>query len=486
MGEKVNISGKWYWLRRPRKFGDDDVKYLERFEEEFKNGYVINSSCVVRYICKCNDETGDYILEDFVDGEHLIDFLNKQRFTQSERKKVTEQIATGMAALEECGIPCSSVSASDVIITSIDHDAVVVSCNGKDIASGGANKIARKIILAARAKCLKIKRKKAGSKISNKYDDNNAYQNSKYVNLCLKHRSAILIITAILLTCACFLFFIVLPVVKPAAVSYKNGNKLSGVIKGAEKISLRVHGQQYDFVLVKAGTFLMGGGFEQHLGNNNGTFLTKVANTPHWVKITKDFYIGKTEVTQAQWASVMNNNPSYDKGLDLPVQSVSLLDICGNKGFLKRLNNLYSGKGYFRLPTESEWEFAARGGINSKGYIYSGSNNLDSIAWNPGNSGEKIHHVAMLKPNELGIYDMSGNVCEWCSDKFWLYSPNTKDNPYIDPQGSPNMSLSIFRGGSSLHATYGTKDRVCMVSFRYVDSPIEHKNFIGCRLVFIP
>jgi formylglycine-generating enzyme required for sulfatase activity len=97
------------------------------------------------------------------------------------------------------------------------------------------------------------------------------------------------------------LFFIVLPVVKPAAVSYKNGNKLSGVIKGAEKISLRVHGQQYDFVLVKAGTFLMGGGFEQHLGNNNGTFLTKVANTPHWVKITKDFYIGKTEVTQAQW-----------------------------------------------------------------------------------------------------------------------------------------------------------------------------------------
>lgn len=105
MGEKVNISGKWYWLRRPRKFGADDVKYLERFEEEFKNGYVINSSCVARYICKCNDETGDYILEDFVDGEHLLDFLNKQRITLSKRKKITEQIATGMAALEECGIP---------------------------------------------------------------------------------------------------------------------------------------------------------------------------------------------------------------------------------------------------------------------------------------------------------------------------------------------------------------------------------------------
>lgn len=486
MGEKVNISGKWYWLRRPRKFGADDVKYLERFEEEFKNGYVINSSCVARYICKCNDETGDYILEDFVDGEHLLDFLNKQRITLSKRKKITEQIATGMAALEECGIPCSSVSARDVIITSIDHDAVVVSCNGKNIASGGANKIARRIILAARTKCLKIKKKKADNKISNKYDDNNAYQNSKYVNLWLKHRSAILIITAILLTCACFLFFVVLPVVKPAAVSYKNGNKLSGIIKGAEKISLRVHGQQYDFVLVKAGTFLMGGGFEQHMGNNNGTMMTMVANTPHWVKITKDFYIGTTEVTQKQWTSVMNNNPSYYKGPDNPVQSVSWLDICGSKGFLRRFNNLYSGMGYFRLPTESEWEFAARGGINSKGYIYSGGNNLDSVAWHPGNSIEQTHPVALLKPNELGIYDMSGNVCEWCSDYFWLYSPNTKDNPYIDPQGSPNLSLRILRGGSSMHATYGSKDKVCMLSFRYVDSPIERKNFFGFRLVFIP
>ena len=481
MGEKVNISGKWYWQRRPRRSGGDVGADLKHFDEEFKKGYIINSPNVVRYICKCKDETGDYILEDFVDGDNLIDFIVKQRFTSAERKKVTEQIASAMEVLERCGIPCSSVSANDIIITSIYHDAVVVSCNGGDETTSGLNKIAFKIIKAARAKCRKnLKKNNAGCN----EDDKPA--NTSIVNLWSKSRSVVLTITAMSVIAACCFIFFVLPVIRPKAVSYINGKKLSGIINGAENISFRVHGQRYDFVLVKAGTFLMGGLFEQHLGNVNGTKMTKIANTPHWVKITKDFYIGTTEVTQKQWISVMGSNPSYDKGKNLPVENVSWLDVCRSKGFLKKLNNLHSGGGYFRLPTESEWEFAARGGIKSRGYIFSGSNNLDSVAWNSGISGEKAHPVAQLKPNELGIYDMSGNVCEWCSDNVWLYSPNTKGNPYIDPQGSPNLSLKILRGGSSFHATYDSKDKVCLVSFRHVDSPIEHKTYFGVRLVFIP
>jgi len=134
---------------------------------------------------------------------------------------------------------------------------------------------------------------------------------------------------------------------------------------------------------------------------------------------TKDVTIGsfnlsKYEVTQAEWVAIMGDNPSKNEGcMDCPVENLSLSDI---KSFIAKLNTL-SGKNY-RLPTQEEWEFAARGGVKTKKFKYAGSNNLDEIAWYNETSDGKSHTVGQKKPNELGLYDMSGNVYEWCSDEY--------------------------------------------------------------------
>ena len=128
------------------------------------------------------------------------------------------------------------------------------------------------------------------------------------------------------------------------------------------------------------------------------------------------YYIGKFEVTQAQWVAVMGSNPSHFSGdLSRPVENVSWNDV---QEFINRLNQFTgrAGNGAFRLPTEGEWEFAARGGVNSRRFKYSGSNNIDYVAWYRKNSGEMTHPVGTKAPNELGIYDMSGNVWEWVYD----------------------------------------------------------------------
>ncbi|MBR4160333.1 MAG: SUMF1/EgtB/PvdO family nonheme iron enzyme [Bacteroidaceae bacterium] len=194
-----------------------------------------------------------------------------------------------------------------------------------------------------------------------------------------------------------------------------------------------VNGVSFEMVFVEGGTFKMGATSEQ------GSESYDDEKPVHNVTLS-DFCIGKTEVTQALWTAVMGKNPSKFKGDDLPVDNVSWKN-CQN--FIEKLNAMTGAN--FRLPTEAEWEYAARGGKKSKGYKYSGSNDLGSVAWYAENSDRKTHPVATKQPNELGLYDMSGNILEWCQD--W-YSKNYYSNsPQVNPQGRDSGVERVMRGG---------------------------------------
>jgi|GEM_PF-709362 len=190
------------------------------------------------------------------------------------------------------------------------------------------------------------------------------------------------------------------------------------------------------FVLVKGGTFTMGCKDGRDSGCNSDE------KPDHQVTL-KDFYIGQTEVTQAQWRAVMGEDPPelVSNGCDdCPVESVSWDDI---QEFISKLNARSAGTRY-RLPTEAEWEYAARGGAKSRGYRYAGSNNIGEVAWYERTSGSKTQPVKGKNPNELGLYDMSGNVWEWCADWYGDYSSKDQSNP----TGPSTGSHRVFRGGS--------------------------------------
>ena len=210
-----------------------------------------------------------------------------------------------------------------------------------------------------------------------------------------------------------------------------------------------------EMVYVQGGTFDMGSNIEN------------VEKPIHQVTLG-DYYIGKYEVTQAQWIEIMGNNPSFFKGDNLPVENVSWEDI---QEFITRLNEK-TGRTY-RLPTEAEWEYAARGGNKSQGYLYSGSNNLDDVVWYERNSNYKTHPVGQKQANELGIYDMSGNISEWCNDWYGPYSSSSQTNP----TGPSSGSYPIYRGGD-----FAGDKRYCRVAFRSYSSPGSRFDFLGFRL----
>ena len=215
-------------------------------------------------------------------------------------------------------------------------------------------------------------------------------------------------------------------------------------------------------IRVDGGTFTMGATHEQ------GDDAYDNEQPTHSVTLSS-FMIGKYEVTQALWKAVMGSNPSYFSGDDLPVEEVSW-EAC--QTFIKKLNGL-TGKN-FRLPTEAEWEYAARGGNRSRGYKYSGSDNIDDVAWYDDNSSDTTHAVGTKQPNELGLYDMSGNVDEWCSDWYGDYSGSSQTNP----TGATSGSNRVNRGVSWSH--YASR---CRVSNRNYDTPGNAYNNLGLRLV---
>ena len=221
-------------------------------------------------------------------------------------------------------------------------------------------------------------------------------------------------------------------------------------------------GISIDMVRVEAGTFTMGATAEM-----KDPFEDE--KPTHLVTLTNDYYIGKYEVTQALWKAVMGNNPSYFKGDNLPVEKVSW-DDC--QEFISKLNRITGKK--FRLPTEAEWEYTARGGKKSRGYQYSGSNNLLDVAWCGDNSGSKTRAVGTKQPNELGIYDMTGNVWEWCQDWYGKYNSSSQ----VNPTGANSGSGRVRRGGS-----WGHTARYCRSSCRSDRTPVIRDLSLGLRLV---
>ena len=245
-------------------------------------------------------------------------------------------------------------------------------------------------------------------------------------------------------------------------------NDLQDRPKEMEVREIRVGDVQFKMMPVAGGKFMMGADEKQ------GSWAAADEKPLHEVALS-DYYIGQYPVTQGLWRKVTGRNPSNNKaGDDYPVEYVSW-DDC--QEFIKKLNDRTGLE--FRLPREAEWEYAARGGRQSRGFLCSGSDNADEVAWHEGNSslgfwkGCRTHPVGQKKPNELGLYDMSGNVWEWCQDWYGPY----KDEAQTDPAGPASGRYRVLRGGC-----FWLDARACRVSYRGHSAP-GYRNFLsGFRL----
>ncbi len=267
-----------------------------------------------------------------------------------------------------------------------------------------------------------------------------------------------------------------------------------GLIKVAiaqNDLTFTVNGVSFVMKPVAGGVFQMGA----QKDNPNETNYDKEACGPekpvHLVSL-ESFYMGETEVPLALWIAVMHENPNFFDGENQPVDQVSW-DDC--QLFIRRLNQL-TGKN-FRLPTEAEWEYAARGGRKSKGYKYSGGDDINNVGWFWKNSGDKYlsgriddgnpfnggklysnncrpHDVKGKSPNELGLYDMSGNVWEWCQD-YWDYSYSSGSQ--TNPKGPLSGDCHVLRGGG-----WNSEEKTCRVSNRIVNFPGLQYGYTGFRL----
>ncbi len=244
---------------------------------------------------------------------------------------------------------------------------------------------------------------------------------------------------------------------KPENKSYLQG------LQGNENFKSYVEnakGLKINMIAVEGGTYIMGDTLGE--GNDNERPAHKVT--------LNNFYISDKEITQKQWRKIMGTSPSSVKNMDfLPVDNVSWKDI---QEFVAKLNQL-TGKKY-RLPTEAEWEYAAKGGNKSQGFRFSGSNNLSEVGVYADNSGNIPNTVGRKKPNELGIYDMSGNVWEWVQDQYYDYTEETQTNPL----GTGNKTTGISKGGS-----WSDFSRLCRITIRKGTTFERRSADLGFRIV---
>ncbi len=211
------------------------------------------------------------------------------------------------------------------------------------------------------------------------------------------------------------------------------------------------------------------------MGDDDGQF--KEEKPAHRVKVSS-FYIGQYPLTQSLWQVITGENPSEFKGENRPVDNVSWNDV---QDFIIKLNEQTGQQ--FRLPTEAEWEYAARGGKYSQGYTFSGSDKLKQVGWYEENSNDETHEVGLMLANELGIYDMSGNVWEWCVDWYdrEYYENCQKQGVVENPPGPDNGDYRVIRGGSC----FGSQMH-CRATTRRWGQPGHRDDGIGFRLVLLP
>ena len=246
--------------------------------------------------------------------------------------------------------------------------------------------------------------------------------------------------------------------VQPAVTNTASQTNTSNPLNGQN------HPAEPEMVFVEGGTFWMGCTEEQ------GRDCRPTESPLHSVTLSS-FYIGKYVITQKQWKNIMGTDPSQKKGDNNPVDNISWEEA---QEFINKLNKA-TGKQY-RLPTEAEWEFVARGGVKSNGYKYSGSNSLNSVAWISSKNKVRTGPVGKRQPNELGIYDMSGNVWEWCNDWFDIYNSNAQTNPI----GPTTGTKRVIRGGR-----WNSAAQDCRVSSRIGYSPNSRgrNSYFGFRVV---
>lgn len=238
--------------------------------------------------------------------------------------------------------------------------------------------------------------------------------------------------------------------------------------EGTETLTLTAAGVDFTLVRVEPGTFRMGA----NEGDDQAYDREKPA---HQVTLTQPYYIATTEVTQELYAAVAGSNPSYFGGeAGLPVEQVSYTDALA---FCEQLSEL-TGR-TVTLPTEAQWEYAARGGHKAPATptLYAGGDDPDAVAWWNGNSDSKTHPVAGKAANALGLYDMTGNVWEWCLDWFGTYTADAVS----DPQGPSTGSFRVFRGGG-----WGSDAQGCRLSYRFSSTPDLRINALGFRVVVLP